>query len=224
MDIVIIEDDQNLATSLKQGLEECGFRVAHAASMAAARALCETAWPRLVILDLGLPDGDGLDLLAQCRQRHPHTPVIITTARSMVDDRIRGLESGANDYLVKPYAFGELLARINVQLRRDPSAVGWQMADLTLDLRTRTAHRGGEPIDLTPREFDLLRYLMEHRGHTVTRDMLTRDVWQVRSRFTSMDNVIDVHISRLREKIDKGRQVRLLHTVRGVGFVMEESP
>jgi DNA-binding response OmpR family regulator len=223
MDIVIIEDDENLASSLKRGLIEQGFEVAHAASIAAARSLCQNHQPKLVILDLGLPDGDGLDLLAQCHQVHPETPVIITTARSELADRILGLDSGANDYLVKPYAFGELLARIHVQLRRGPTGAALHIADLALDTRHRTARRAGELIDLTPREFDLLRYLMEHRGQTVSRDMLARDVWKIRSRFTSMDNVIDVHISRLREKIDRGRPVRLLHTVRGVGFVLEES-
>ncbi|MCG3147820.1 MAG: Transcriptional regulatory protein CusR [Verrucomicrobiae bacterium] len=224
MSILVVEDDAALARSLTRGLREAGFTVNHAGTGRLARSLLAQPDLQLVLLDLGLPDDDGLKLLAELRRTQPAVPVLITTARGRVEERIVGLDAGADDYLVKPYAFGELLARIQALLRRSTGAqpVQQTLADLTLDLRTRTVQRGAEAIELTPREFDLLRYLLEHRGQTVSREMLAREVWQVRSRFTSMDNVIDVHISRLRDKIDKGRAGSLLHTVRGVGFVLEE--
>jgi len=224
MSVLVVEDDPALAASLTRGLREAGFDLTHVTSAHAARSALAEPAVQLVVLDLGLPDGDGLTLLAELRRTRPALPVIITTARTKVDDRIGGLDAGADDYLVKPYAFGELLARIHALLRRSAVAqpVQQHLADLTLDLRARTVRRGAAAIELTPREFDLLLYLLEQRGQTVAREVLAREVWQVRSRFTSMDNVIDVHISRLREKIDKGHAVALLHTVRGVGFVLEE--
>lgn len=178
-----------------------------------------------MILDLGLADGDGLVWLKELRAGGNPIPVLITTARGGIEQRVRGLELGANDYLVKPYAFAELLARIHVQLRHPhPQTPRQRLADLVLDARTRTATRGSRQIDLTPREFDLLAYLLDANGGVVTRDMLARDVWRLRSWTRSMDNVIDVHVSRLREKIDKNQSARLLHTLRGVGFVLKENP
>lgn len=225
MDILIIEDDARLGMSLAKGLKEAGYVVRHAATLAAARGLLRQEEVRLVVLDLGLPDGDGLDLLAECRGAESPVPILVTTARGELEARIRGLDAGADDYLVKPVAFAELLARIRAQLRRLEKAAAprCRIADLELNLRTRAATRGGRAIELTPREFDLLAYLMEHGGQVVSRDMLARDVWRVRSRITSLDNVIDVHISRLREKIDRD-QAPLLHTVRGVGFSLREAP
>lgn len=149
--------------------------------------------------------------------------VIITTARGTLEERLRGLES-ADDYLVKPYAFPELLARIHLRLRhtRQQQASQYRLADLQLDVCTRTVTRGERVIALTPREFELLAYLLDANGRVVTREMLARDVWRLRTVTSSMENVIDVHICRLRDKIDKDHPVRLLHTVRGVGFVMKE--
>jgi two-component system copper resistance phosphate regulon response regulator CusR len=225
MDILIIEDDARLGMSLAKGLKEAGFTVQLASTLAVGRALLRKEEVRLVVLDLGLPDGDGVDLVEECRRVDSPVPIVVTTARGELEARIRGLDAGADDYLVKPVAFAELLARIRAQLRRLNKAAApcCRIGDLDLNLRTRTATRGGRAIELTPREFDLLAYLMEHGGQVVSREMLARDVWRVRARITSLDNVIDVHISRLREKIDHGT-APLLHTVRGVGFSLREEP
>lgn len=225
MDILIIEDDARLGMSLAKGLKEAGFTVQLASTLAVGRALLRKEEVRLVVLDLGLPDGDGVDLVEECRRVDSPVPIVVTTARGELEARIRGLDAGADDYLVKPVAFAELLARIRAQLRRLNKAAApcCRIGDLDLNLRTRTATRGGRAIELTPREFDLLAYLMEHGGQVVSREMLARDVWRVRARITSLDNVIDVHISRLREKIDHG-SAPLLHTVRGVGFSLREEP
>jgi len=225
MDILIIEDDARLGMSLAKGLKEAGFTVQLASTLAVGRALLRKEEVRLVVLDLGLPDGDGVDLVEECRRVDSPVPIVVTTARGELEARIRGLDAGADDYLVKPVAFAELLARIRAQLRRLNKAAApcCRIGDLDLNLRTRTATRGGRAIELTPREFDLLAYLMEHGGQVVSREMLARDVWRVRARITSLDNVIDVHISRLREKIDHGT-APLLRTVRGVGFSLREDP
>lgn len=224
MDILIIEDDRQLGESLVRGLGEAGLLARHVTTVAAARRAFPGDDFKLVVLDLGLPDGDGMDLLVEWCQSPQHIPMLITTARSQLADRLRGLDAGADDYLVKPYAFSELVARIRVQLRhvRTPEALRFRVGDLELQVRPRVARRGEREIELTPREFDLLAYLMENAGQVVTREMLARDVWHVRSRMTSLDNVIDVHVSRLREKLDRGSTARLLHTVRGVGFVVRE--
>jgi two-component system, OmpR family, copper resistance phosphate regulon response regulator CusR len=147
--------------------------------------------------------------------------VLLLTARDAVEDRVLGLDSGADDYLVKPFAFAELLARLRVLLRRSGQneALRMQVGDLTLDLRTRQAWRGSEEIALTPREFELLVYLMNYEGQVVTRPMLAREVWRETNRSTPLDNVIDVHLARLRRKVDEGRPGKLIHTVRGVGFI-----
>jgi DNA-binding response OmpR family regulator len=226
MRLLIVEDDEPLSAALGKGLKEAGFEVARVGSVAAARRALAAGRPDLVVLDLGLPDESGIGLLRELAAAKPPLPVIVSTARGEVADRVEGLEGGADDYLVKPYAFAELLARIRVQLRHAarPTGTARRMADLELDLRGRTVTRGGRRLDLTPREFDLLAYLVEAEGKVVTRDMLARDVWHVRSRMTSMDNVIDVHISRLREQLDKGAPTRLLHTIRGAGFRLGETP
>jgi two-component system copper resistance phosphate regulon response regulator CusR len=221
--ILIVEDDEALAGRLAQGLEEAGFTCRTAGRIADAETALGERVPRLVLLDMGLPDGDGTELLKLVRSRYGPLPVLITTARSGVGDRVSGLESGADDYLVKPYAFEELLARIRTQLRHyDRTQTQLSVGDLSLDLTTRTAVRSGQPLDLTPREFDLLAYLASLRGDTATRQMLQENVWHVHSVMTSMDNVIDVHISRLRQKLDEAGEKMLLHTVRGTGFVLKE--
>lgn len=225
MDILLVEDDTHLGGSILLGLREAGFQTRLVNTAAAAREAVRTENWRVIVLDLGLPDGDGLELLREWRGQAIRIPLIITTARGELEDRLRGLESGADDYLVKPYAFSELMARIRVQVRHAEQAEtqDYRMADLHLNLRSRVATRGESHMELTPREFDLLAYLLENRGQVVTRDMLARHVWHVQSRMTSLDNVIDVHMSRLREKLDRGHEARLLHTVRGVGFVVREA-
>jgi two-component system, OmpR family, response regulator MprA len=221
-DILIVEDDRHLAERLTDGLEEAGYRVRRASSSRQAMSRLVEQRPDLVLLDLGLPDADGLDLLRAFREKEPHVPVIVTTARDQVVDRVAGLEGGADDYLVKPYAFEELLARIRTQLRHAERAqVEQRLGDLVVDLKARTARRGERTLDLTAREFDLLACLVALRGEVASRDMLQRTVWKVTSRMTSMDNVIDVHISRLRQKLDVRGEVPLLQTLRGVGFVLK---
>lgn len=222
--LLIVEDDPTLGASLLQGFREQGLVADVAGSLAAARGRLAQGNLSLVVLDLGLPDGDGFELLHDLARLPDPPPVLITTARGELDERLRGLEGGAEDYLVKPYAFAELLARVRLLLRRaQPRAGGTlRVGDLELDTLARRALRAGVPLDLTPREFDLLAHLALARGAIVTREMLARSVWQQRAWTASMDNVIDVHISRLREKVDKSASVRLLHTVRGVGFMLKE--
>jgi two-component system, OmpR family, copper resistance phosphate regulon response regulator CusR len=178
----------------------------------------------LVLLDLMLPGRGGLEILQTLRKRHVQTPVLILTARDGVDDRVSGLDLGADDYLVKPFALPELLARIRALLRRGRPADLFRLkaADLDVDLVSRRATRHGRPIDLTAREFELLEYLMRHQGHVVSREMLAHDVWKELRRATPIDNVIDVQMARLRKKIDTEGDARLIHTVRGIGFVLRE--
>lgn len=222
--ILIVEDDANLAKGLALGLKEAGYDCRVADSVRHARSLFEEGSPALVLLDMGLPDGDGTELLETIRKRNPDLPVIITTARSGISDRVDGLERGADDYLVKPYAFEELLARIRTQLRHFQRTLLQQsIGDLSIDLPSRTASRAGQVLDLTPREFDLLAYLASLQGEVATRQMIQQDVWNVRSSMTSMDNVIDVHMSRLRQKLDVPGLQSLLQTVRGVGYVLKET-
>jgi DNA-binding response OmpR family regulator len=177
-----------------------------------------------VLLDLGLPGRSGLEILAGLRSRGLRLPVLVITARDAVEDRVRGLDAGADDYLVKPFAFSELLARLRALLRRGrpEQAFRVRVADLELDPLTRTVRRGQQAIDLTLREFDLLEYLVRHHGQIVSREMLARDVWKEPERGTPLDNVIDVHVTRLRKKVDQGFAVKLIHTVRGVGFLVRE--
>lgn len=221
--ILIVEDDEVLAEALSAGLQEAGYACRKAASIRSAAELLSAEIPALVLLDMGLPDGDGADFLEQIRRTDPQLPVIITTARAGVADRVNGLERGADDYLVKPYAFEELLARIRTQLRHlQRTKLRQAVGDLSVDLPSRTAARAGRLLDLTPREFDLLAYLVSLQGEVATREMLQKEIWNVRSTMTSMDNVIDVHISRLRQKLEGDGLPPLLHTVRGVGFVLKE--
>ncbi len=224
--LLLIEDDATLSESLARGFRENGFQIDAVHSLAEARRRLAAGGVDLVLLDLGLPDGDGFNFLEECRLRSGAPPVLITTARGELDERLRGLDNGAEDYLVKPFAFAELLARVRVLLRRNakPAVNVLRLADLEIDLAGRRALRGGAALELTPREFDLLVHLLLAQGGTVTREMLAREVWKLRSWTASMDNVIDVHVSRLREKLDADGRPRLLHTVRGVGFVLKETP
>lgn len=224
MRILVIEDESKTARALETGLRGEGFDATIARTGEEGFRLHESNPFDLVVLDWMLPGRDGVDILKNMRARGHKTPVLLLTARDAVEDRVLGLDSGADDYLVKPFAFAELLARIRVLLRRagDTETLRRQIGDLLLDVENRRVMRGGKEIMLTPREFDLLAYFMRHHGQTVTRRMLAKDVWREPHRVTPLDNVIDVHIAHLRRKIDDGHRSKLLHTVRGVGFVLRE--
>jgi two-component system copper resistance phosphate regulon response regulator CusR len=222
--VLVVEDERKLAQILASALqaEHYDVVVAPTGDDGFARANAEVF--DLVVLDLMLPGRGGLDILQTLRQRHIETPVLILTARDGLDDRVRGLDLGADDYLVKPFALPELLARIRALLRRGrPSDVlRLKAADLELDLVTRRAVRGTRLLELTNREFELLEYLLRHQGHHVSREMLVREVWKEPRRVKPLDNVIDVQMTRLRKKVDTDGGERLIHTVRGVGFVLRE--
>jgi two-component system copper resistance phosphate regulon response regulator CusR len=224
MRILIIEDDPKVAAAINAGLAAEGYQVAVSRTGEDGFFRATTEPYDLILLDLGLPSRSGLDILVALRGRGLTLPVLVLTARDSVEDRVLGLETGADDYLVKPFAFAELLARVRALLRRgrpeDVTRV--RLADLELDSMARTVRRGDDAIDLTPREFELLDYLLRRQGQLISREMLARDVWKEPSRGTPLDNVIDVHITRLRKKIDQGRTPRLIHTIRGVGFMVKE--
>jgi DNA-binding response OmpR family regulator len=222
--ILVIEDEPKVGRALKQGLEGEHYDVAVATTGEEGFFRLNAETFDLIVLDLMLPRRGGLEILSTMRQRGIYTPVLILTAKDTIEDRVIGLDTGADDYLVKPFAFAELLARIRSLLRRGRTdqVLRLKAADLEMDLVTRTVERGGEGLDLTSREFELLEYLMRHYRQVVSREMLAWDVWKEMSRATPLDNVIDVHVARLRKKVDQGRQVKLIHTVRGVGFVLRE--
>jgi two-component system copper resistance phosphate regulon response regulator CusR len=218
--VLVVEDDDRLAKTLGKGLEEARYSAATCRSVAEARRRLAAEPVDLILLDLGLADGDGLDLLRAIRREGLRIPVLIITARDAIPDRVQGLDAGADDYLVKPFAFAELLARIRARLNRAEPQVSTRLevGDLVVDVVTRRVTRRERAVELTPQEFSVLHYLALRAGKIVSREMLARDVWQVRSRATPMDNVIDVHISHLREKIDRGFDGPLIQTIRGVGF------
>jgi two-component system, OmpR family, copper resistance phosphate regulon response regulator CusR len=224
MRVLVVEDEPKVARALRDGLEGEGYSVVVERTGEGAFFRATTEAFDAILLDVMLPGRDGLQILAALRERGVKTPVLVLTARDTLDDRVRGLDSGADDYLVKPFAFAELLARIRALLRRgraiDPLRLG--IADLEMDVVTRKVARAGRAVELTAREFELLQYLLRHERQVVSRDTLARDVWNEASRSAPLDNVIDVHIARLRRKIDLDRPVKLIHTVRGVGFVLRE--
>ena len=222
--VLIVEDERKLAQVLSSALQADHYDVVVAPTGEDGFYRANAELFDLVVLDLMLPGRSGLEILQTLRQRRIETPVLILTARDGVDDRVLGLDLGADDYLVKPFALPELLARIRALLRRGrPSDVfRLKIADLDVDLVSRRVARGDRLIDLTGREFELLEYLLRHQGHLVSREMLARDVWKEPRRATPLDNVIDVQMTRLRRKIDGEGAVRLIHTVRGVGFVVRE--
>ena len=222
--VLIVEDERKLAQVLSSALQAEHYDVVVAASGEDGFYRANAEIFDLVVLDLMLPGRNGLEILQTLRQRRIDTPVLIVTARDGVDDRVLGLDLGADDYLVKPFALPELLARIRALLRRGRpvDVLRLKVADLELDLVARRVVRGQKLIDLTAREFELLEYLLRHQGHLVSRDMLAREVWREPRRATPLDNVIDVQMARLRRKVDVEGAVRLIHTVRGVGFVVRE--
>ena len=213
-----------MAKALQEGLEadDYSVRISHTGEEGFYLVLSQPF--DLMILDIMLPGVDGFDILANLRKHGIKTPVLLLTAKDSIEDRVRGLDMGADDYLVKPFAFPELLARARVLLRRGKPDVDrrFRLADLEMDAAQRFVARGGQAIDLTAREFDLLEYFFTNRGRVVSREMLARDIWKETGRHTPIDNVIDAQIVRLRRKIDGGFERKLLHTVRGVGFVLRE--
>ena len=222
--LLVVEDERKLAQVVSAALEAERYDVVVAATGEDGFYRANSELFDVVVLDLMLPGRNGLEILQTLRRRHIETPVLIVTARDGVDDRVLGLDLGADDYLVKPFALPELLARIRALLRRGrpTDVLRLKAADLEVDLVARQVLRGDRPIELTGREFDLLEYLMRHQGHLVSREMLARDVWKEPRRATPLDNVIDVQMTRLRRKVDLDGTPRLIHTVRGVGFVLRE--
>ncbi|MDE2579519.1 MAG: response regulator transcription factor [Hyphomicrobiales bacterium] len=226
MRLLVIEDDSDAAAYLVKAFREQGFSVDHAADGLEGYALASEGDYDVLIVDRMLPKLDGLSLISSLRAQKIETPALILSALGQVDDRVKGLRAGGDDYLAKPYAFSELLARVEVLARRKAGFGGEEtllrVADLELDRLSHKLTRAGKDIVLQPREFRLLEYLMRNAGKVVTRTMLLEHVWDYH--FDPQTNVIDVHISRLRGKIDKGHAVALLHTVRGVGYMLKEDP
>jgi len=223
MKLLVIEDDRETASYLIKGLSESGYTVDHSGDGREGLFLATSGSYDAIVLDRMLPGMDGLALLGALRGAQIRTPALILSALGSVDDRVKGLRSGGDDYLVKPFAFSELLARIEALLRRGmqtPTETRLRVANLELDLLTRSVKRGDKLIELLPREFQLLEYLMRNAGHVVTRTMLLENVWDYH--FDPQTNVIDVHISRLRQAIDKDFGKPLLHTVRGAGYSLRE--
>ncbi len=225
MRILIIEDDPEAANYLVKAFREAGHTADHAADGLAGYARASDGDYDVLIVDRMLPKMDGLSLIGGLREQKIETPVLILSALGQVDDRVKGLRAGGDDYLGKPYAFSELLARVEVLSRRKNGMPGaptvLRIADLELDRLGHTLTRAGKDIPLQPREYRLLEYLMRHAGQVVTRTMLLEHVWDYH--FDPQTNVIDVHISRLRAKIDKGFNTPLLHTVRGAGYMIRDS-
>ncbi len=222
MRILVVEDDPAIASFVRNGLRQEGFAVDQAGDGRAALELARTEPYDLAIVDVMLPEMDGLSLIEAIRRQGINMPVLILSARRSVDDRIRGLQTGGDDYLTKPFAFAELLARVQALLRRstgvhEPTRLS--VGDLTVDLLSRRVRRGDRDIELRPREFALLEYLMRNAGRVVSKTMILSQVWDYS--FDPQTNVVDVLVFRLREKIDKQFDVKLLHTVRGIGYVLK---
>ena len=222
MRALIVEDDRAIAEFVERGLREAGFAVDQASDGETGLELALSEPYDVAIVDLMLPHRDGLSLIDELRRRGRTIPVLILSARRSVDDRVRGLQSGGDDYLTKPFAFAELLARVQALVRRatrSPEPTTLTIGDLTLDLLSRRVTRGSTPIELRPREFALLEYLMRNRGKVVSKTMILSHVWDYS--FDPQTNIVDVLVSRLREKIDRPFDRKLVRTVRGVGYVLE---
>ena len=224
MRLLVVEDDKKIASFVVNGLKQAGFAVDHSADGDEALALARSAPYDALVLDLMLPKRDGLSVLKTLRREGLRTPVIILSAKASLDDRIKGLQAGGDDYLTKPFAFSELLARVQALIRRasqstEPTRLS--CADLVVDLLSREVTRGNQKIELQAREFSLLEYLMRNPGRVVTKTMILEHVWDYS--FDPQTNVVDVLVYRLRTKVDKDFPVKLIHTIRGVGYVLKNA-
>jgi two-component system copper resistance phosphate regulon response regulator CusR len=221
MKLLVVEDEPKTAAYLQKGLQESGFVLDIVGNGEDGLHLAKNSHYDLIILDVMLPRRDGWSVLSELRQSGSATPVLFLTARDSVQDRVRGLENGADDYLVKPFAFSELLARVRSLLRRGPGRQSDQLnvGDLTIDFRRHRAERAGKKLDLTPKEFALLSLLARHSGEVLSRTLIAEQVWDMN--FDSDTNVVDVHVRRLRSKVDDPFEVKIIQTVRGVGYVLE---
>ena len=225
MRILLIEDDQKIASFVVKGLKAAGYAVDRASDGEEGLHLALTEPYDAAIVDIMLPGLDGLTVIERMRKERVNTPVIILSAKGSVDDRVKGLQRGGDDYLTKPFAFSELLARVQALVRRASRAsepTRLTVGDLSVDLLTREVVRGGKSIELQPLEFSLLEYLMRNPGRVVSKTMIMEHVWDYN--FDPQTNVVEVRISRLRDKIDRGFDRKLIHTVRGVGYVLKETP
>lgn len=220
MRFLVVEDEKRIADFLQRGLESAGYAVDAAGDGQSALEMVHSTDYDLIILDMMLPDMDGLRVLEKVRNRKTSPPVLILSARGNVNDRVKGLETGADDYLVKPFAFAELLARVRVLLRRgQPSPEKLQLGDLVLDSVRRRVTRAGDPIDLAPKEFSILEYMMRNPGRPLSRTMIVEHVWDMD--YDGLTNIVDVYIRHLRSKIDDRWPVKLIHTVRGIGYKLD---
>ena len=222
MRVLVAEDDQVIADFVSQGLREAGYAVDVAATGSEALRRAQEGGYDAAVMDVMLPELDGLSVIEQLRAKKNQMPVLILSARHTVDDRVKGLQAGGDDYLTKPFAFAELLARLQALLRRSAGAsepTRLSVGDLTLDLLSRRVERGGEPLDLRPREFALLEYLMRHPGRVLSKTMILSHVWGYS--FDPGTNVVDVLVSRLRDKVDEAFDTKVIHTVRGAGYVLK---
>ena len=228
MRILVIEDEERVATLIKKGLEEMGFAVTIAAEGAVGRQLATGGLFDLVITDVLLPDTSGVDVCRAIREQLPHLPIIMLTALGTTDDKVGGFDAGANDYLVKPFDFRELYVRIRELLKRAPAGSGknkktvLKAADLEMNLETRIVRRSEKDINLTPKEFRLLEYMMNNQGRVLSRTEIAEHVWE--TAFDTGTNFIDVYINYLRKKIDKGHALKLIQTRPGIGFIFKEQP
>jgi two-component system OmpR family response regulator len=223
MRILIVEDDRKIASFVSKGLKEAGFAVDHAINGEDGLHLARIAPYEAAIIDIMLPKLDGLRLIEELRRQKVNTPVLILSAKRTVDDRVRGLQKGGDDYLTKPFAFSELLARVRALIRRAHGSVeptSLIVGDLSVNLLSRKVLRAGKQLDLQPREFALLEYLMRHAGRVVSKTMIMEHVWNYN--FDPETNVVEARICRLREKIDKDAEKKMIHTIRGVGYVLRE--
>jgi DNA-binding response OmpR family regulator len=220
MRILVVEDEKRIADFLSRGLESGGYAVDVAGDGATALEMVHATEYDLIILDLGLPDMDGMAVLKKIRTRKTSPPVLILSARDAFDDRVKGLETGADDYLVKPFAYVELLARVRVLLRRgQPTPERLQVGELSLDCIRRKVTRGGENIELAPKEFSILEYLMRNRGRPLSRTMIVEHVWDMD--YDGLTNIVDVYIRHLRSKIDEKWPDKMIQTVRAIGYMLD---
>ena len=224
MRVLLVEDDQGIASFVIKGLREAGFAVDHAMDGEDGLHLALSESYDAIIVDIMLPKIDGLTLIGRLREQKPNVPVMILSAKRSVEDRVKGLQTGSDDYLTKPFAFTELLARVNALIRRAtgvPTPTKLEVADLFMDLLSREVFRSGKKIDLQPKEFVLLEYLMRNTGRVVSKTMIMEHVWDMN--FDPQTNIVEARISKLRDKVDMDYENKLIHTVRGAGYILKES-